>query len=368
MVFDSPSLLIARTLSINHPVELQVVERMKLYLAMSWTFVAALLLGFDGSGIQAASAEPTEMSDNSLQKLKVDEGLMIPYNLIKGRIQGLFSASGVHRQKEIKIIGAGFARTGTTSTKAALELLGYKAFHMRDCMQMGLGDLIVKAAASEYFFDQLVDTLLENGYNATIDFPMQTMALKLFKKFPNAKVLFGVRDTPEQWAVSMHQFMGHLRYAHIAPHRYYLDIFEWTNAVWDHFYHFVLIFPHADDCPHKKWAPWVPCVEAPQFTRNLPEVFREWKQALEKNIPSEQLLEFNVKQGWDPLVRFLGVKAPENVAYPKVNEAESMEVFERMMFIISVLWPVIAIALFVLVCWMGERVMRVIRSLCSRSS
>jgi hypothetical protein len=29
-------------------------------------------------------------------------------------------------QTEIKLIGAGFPRTGTTSTKLALELLGYK--------------------------------------------------------------------------------------------------------------------------------------------------------------------------------------------------------------------------------------------------
>ena len=38
-------------------------------------------------------------------------------------------AAPVQPQRELKVIGAGFYRTGTMSTKKALERLGYRVFH-----------------------------------------------------------------------------------------------------------------------------------------------------------------------------------------------------------------------------------------------
>jgi hypothetical protein len=37
----------------------------------------------------------------------------------------------------LKIIGAGFGRTGTMSMKAALEQLGYPCYHMVECFPKG---------------------------------------------------------------------------------------------------------------------------------------------------------------------------------------------------------------------------------------
>jgi hypothetical protein len=38
-------------------------------------------------------------------------------------------------------------------------------------------------------------------------------------------------------------------------------------------------------------------------------------------VPAENLLEFNVKEGWDPLCWFLGNEVPKNLAFPHVNES-----------------------------------------------
>jgi hypothetical protein len=38
-------------------------------------------------------------------------------------------------------------------------------------------------------------------------------------------------------------------------------------------------------------------------------------------VPTENLLEFNVKKGWEPLCRFLGNEVPKELGFPHVNES-----------------------------------------------
>ena len=40
-------------------------------------------------------------------------------------------------------------------------------------------------------------------------------------------------------------------------------------------------------------------------------------------VPSERLLIFNVKEGWEPLCKFLNLPIPK-VPFPQVNDTESM--------------------------------------------
>ncbi len=37
-------------------------------------------------------------------------------------------------------------------------------------------------------------------------------------------------------------------------------------------------------------------------------------------VPKERLLEWDVKEGWEPLCKFLGKKVPEGVIFPRANE------------------------------------------------
>ena len=46
---------------------------------------------------------------------------------------------------------------------------------------------------------------------------------------------------------------------------------------------------------------------------------------MKRNVKEENLLIFNVKEGWDPLCKFLGVTQPEQL-FPNVN---SSEVFQK---------------------------------------
>ena len=97
----------------------------------------------------------------------------------------------------IKIIGAGFGRTGTHSLKLALEELGFgKCYHMEH--------LIMDHPETVTFWQDLKadkpvdwDKFFE-GYQSAVDFPTNVLYKKFIKQYPDAKIILTVRD-PESW-------------------------------------------------------------------------------------------------------------------------------------------------------------------------
>ena len=55
---------------------------------------------------------------------------------------------------------------------------------------------------------------------------------------------------------------------------------------------------------------------------NMTRTFLKHNERVRKVVPQGQLLEFDVKEGWAPLCRFLGVERPEG-AFPHVNDSEA---------------------------------------------
>src|SRR4051794_5886281 len=96
----------------------------------------------------------------------------------------------------LKVIGAGFGRTGTASVKAALEELGVgPCYHMFEVM--GKADHIAqwrRAGGGEP-----VDwPALFAAYQSSTDWPACTFYERQMEAFPGAKVVLTVRD-PEAW-------------------------------------------------------------------------------------------------------------------------------------------------------------------------
>ncbi|KAK9728940.1 hypothetical protein K7432_000692, partial [Basidiobolus ranarum] len=97
---------------------------------------------------------------------------------------------------KLQIIGAGFCRTGTLSTKIALDKLGYNTYHMIEVRKNATvqGPLWVDVAEGK---EPNWDKIFEN-YTASVDCPSFWWYKDLVEKYPNAKVLLTVRD-PEKW-------------------------------------------------------------------------------------------------------------------------------------------------------------------------
>lgn len=100
----------------------------------------------------------------------------------------------------LKVIGAGFGRTGTESMKTALEMLGFgPCFHMHEVManpdRVTTWRAISRGEPADW------DAVFA-GYQASVDWPAAFFWRELAAHFPDAKVLLTYRD-PEDWYASM---------------------------------------------------------------------------------------------------------------------------------------------------------------------
>ena len=193
----------------------------------------------------------------------------------------------------LKIIGAGYPRTGTSSLKLALEQLGFgRCHHMREVlMNPSSATLWVQAGEGHPDWEAIFD-----GYGACTDAPACTFWRELIDYYPSAKVILSVRD-PEAWfdstqaTVFSERMLGMQRGG---PMQAFFDkvvTTEFGDRIHDR--DFMLA----------------------QFERHRQEVVA--------TVPKARLLVYDVSEGWGPLCAFLGVPVPDT-PFPHTNSREEM--------------------------------------------
>jgi Sulfotransferase domain len=104
------------------------------------------------------------------------------------------AAASTTAGEPLKVVYAGFGRSGTHSLKAALENLGYKACHGHDISPYALGS---HKNIADAIIDQDVERLLHAtaalGYNATVELHA-VFWKEIWKLRPDAKLIFIIRD------------------------------------------------------------------------------------------------------------------------------------------------------------------------------
>ena len=99
----------------------------------------------------------------------------------------------------LKVIGAGFGRTGTLSLKLALEELGLgPCYHMIEVNAHPEHDALWLALARGEASDWRP---MLHGYASTVDWPTTYIWKELAAANPQAKIILTVRD-PEAWYAS----------------------------------------------------------------------------------------------------------------------------------------------------------------------
>ena len=111
----------------------------------------------------------------------------------------------------VQVIGAGFGRTGTLSTKAALQkLLGGRCYHMETIAysetQLGYWLQWADDPDRSPDWDRILD-----GFVACVDAPVCFFWEELMERYPDAKVVLTVRD-PERWYPSFRSLIMWTRY------------------------------------------------------------------------------------------------------------------------------------------------------------
>jgi hypothetical protein len=193
----------------------------------------------------------------------------------------------------LKVIGAGFGRTGTMSLKAALEQLGLgPCYHMVECLPRGPEhwQKWIDAASGKPDWSSLFD-----GFESTVDFPSCSSYKALAAHYPDAKVVLTVRD-PERWFESTQDTI-------FAPHWIkYLRNVEMGKFIK------LTVNDYLQDRMHDK--------------AHLIQRFQEHIEEVRNTIPASRLLVFEVKQGWGPLCKFLELPEPD-ADFPFLNDEEA---------------------------------------------
>lgn len=204
----------------------------------------------------------------------------------------------------MKLIGAGFGRTGTMSLKAALEQIGYgPCFHMIDLIKDPTPLHYWKSAAAGEPMDweQALD-----GWESTIDWPACTYWEQLIQVWPEARVLLSVRD-PDAWYESTVKSIkeaaeagtkGELK-GGTAPPPSPETMATINHQIWD--------------------GTFEGRFEDREFAIAK---FEEHNEAVKAGVPEDRLLVYEVGQGWGPLCEFLRVEEPDG-PFPHLNDRDS---------------------------------------------
>lgn len=197
----------------------------------------------------------------------------------------------------LKLIGAGFGRTGTMSLKGALEMIGWgPCYHMIEVIKLeGAPEHWSRVTAGEAVDWEEVF----KGFVSTVDWPACNFYAELAEAYPEAKVLLSLRD-PEKWWDSVH------------------------NTIYQ-----ALTADHANSPPNmqKQMAMANRLILEQTFGGKFLDrdhaigVFNAHNEAVKAAFPPERLLVFDVKEGWEPLCAFLGADVPDE-PFPRVNSTE----------------------------------------------
>ena len=190
----------------------------------------------------------------------------------------------------LKVIGAGFGRTGTLSLKLALEQLGFgPCYHMVEVFK--------NPPAAQWWVDAADGRpdwrKIFEAYNSTVDWPSCTYYAELADAYPDAKVILTERD-PEAWFTSTQNT--------IFPNQSPPD----TDKPFDQMFRKVI---------------------GRLFDNRMREhdhvisAFKRHNAEVRRRIAPARLLVYQVADGWDPLCRFLGVPVPAT-PMPKTNSTE----------------------------------------------
>jgi len=230
-----------------------------------------------------------------------------------------------------EVIGAGLSRSGTYSTKLALNALGFKTYHYLELVthpkQMNIWHRVAMGEAT--IDDALSSVAQEFNYTATLDSPMCKFYKRQMELFPEAKVLLTVRDSGKAWAESMwalHEMQVMLTRPFSitwpSPCRWYG--LHKNADIWD--------FIKAEGFLPDDFG--IPDADKGKFLQVAANLYDSHVAEVKAYVPENRLLVYNVKEGWDPLCRFLGVQAPDG-PYPQ-SSLTSSKMFTRVAMIVKI--------------------------------
>ena len=238
------------------------------------------------------------------------------------------------------LVGAGLPRTGTLSTRKALQmLLNGRIYHMHETskrpdhypfwwkVMKGDGGGGERVTAAEW-------RLCLEDYRGGVDYPISNHYQSILQAYPEARVLLTVRD-PVRWYISVRDSI----LPGVAAWRSWPV--SWLIRLIDTYENSLLVAAMARHPP--AWSStglgMFDAVEAGEEA--AVRFYADHVTEVKAHVPADRLLVWQVSEGWQPLCNFLGVPVPANQPFPNVNDTQQVRQSVRALIILG--WLVVVV-------------------------
>jgi hypothetical protein len=196
----------------------------------------------------------------------------------------------------LRVVGAGFPRTGTKSLQQALEqILGGPCYHMVEVFEH-LEHVPTWRDAVRGRPPDWNDFL--SDYVAAVDWPASAFWRELSKANPDALIVLSVRDDAATWWRSADETIFTVTRRTEYEHQEWLDfVRELLEA--------------------RIGKPW-------DDRKKAMAAYERHNEEVRASAPAERLLEWNPREGWGPICAALGLELPGE-AFPHVNSTKEWE-------------------------------------------
>jgi len=157
--------------------------------------------------------------------------------------------------------------------------------------------------------------IAESGYQAVADLPCSLFYKQILEEFPDCKFILTTRENSEVWfrswetlskSITTSIFLGGLLFPKLAQYSSYI---RWIHAVVNKDASYLTsTFPKDES-----------------IKENAIASYEEHNRRVRELIPADRLLEYSVKEGWEPLCEFLEIDECPTTPFPKTNSARSLQ-------------------------------------------
>ena len=241
---------------------------------------------------------------------------------------------------ELKVICVGYGRTGTFSLTKALDKLGYPTLHTQhlyrhyNIMKMWMKQVVEPSIEAESVMMGNPDwnVITQQGFEAIADFPASLYFEELAERYPNAKFILTTKGPgrSEDWFRSWEGMNQAALQSVYVAHRFLSQV-----EMYGKYFRWLIAHVNQDNVFLSKPFP----IHEGQNKKSAIASYEAHNKLVRRTIPPERLLEYHLREGWEPLCRFLEVEAcPIDEPFPQYNSAlcKSFESLVAILYAVAV--------------------------------